>query len=511
MTQLVIPMSGIGQRFIDSGFTTPKPLIEVAGKPMIEYVVKMFPGVDDILFIVNNDHLSDANLNLKQYLESIAPGSMIVGIDAWAVVQAKEFIKLDQPVIVNYCDFSCSWNFEEFDRKLASGCDGLIATYTGFHPHMLNNVRYAYVHKAFENRVTDIQEKDSYTRDPMSEEASSGTYGFRSGRLLLGMIEEQIAKNYRYNNEYYISLTYKNLIENGGKVETFLIEQFCQWGTPEDFLEFESHRNFFLNHRLSPSKISGVERVALLAAGAGSRFTSAGYSIPKPFLPINQSCLVLTSMKSFGKKIPQRDILLQNNIHVPALVNEEFEKDNIEVFYIEGLSQGQASSAKYLLEELQANNCVIATCDSILIPKNEDHSYISGKTLAVWTVNPNEFSKKHPKQFGWVLSNSDNEVVEVRVKDQPDDFDNWRVITGNFMFGNTVMASELITKFEASEERVNGEFYLDSLLMFAKIEGWKVLELIPVAFESLGTPDEYQTFLYWEKFFLKHPEYLESE
>ena len=164
-----------------------------------------------------------------------------------------------------------------------------------------------------------------------------------------------------------------------------------------------------------------------------------------------------------------------------------------------------------MLDKLHTSNCIIATCDSILIPKNDDYSHISGKTLAVWTVKPNEFSKKYPNQFGWVRSNTDNEVKDVRVKDLPDKFDNWRVITGNFMVGNTVMASELIAKFEASEQRVNGEFYLDSLLMFAKNEGWNVLELIPIAFESLGTPDEYQTFLYWERFFLKHPEYLEAK
>ena len=41
--QIVIPMSGFGERFRNAGYTTPKPLITIEGKPIIEHVVDMFP------------------------------------------------------------------------------------------------------------------------------------------------------------------------------------------------------------------------------------------------------------------------------------------------------------------------------------------------------------------------------------------------------------------------------------------------------------------------------------
>ena len=50
--QIVIPMSGYGERFRAAGYTVPKPLIEIDGKPIIEYVVGMFPGENDFLFII---------------------------------------------------------------------------------------------------------------------------------------------------------------------------------------------------------------------------------------------------------------------------------------------------------------------------------------------------------------------------------------------------------------------------------------------------------------------------
>ena len=44
MVQIVLPMTGLGKRFRDAGYTDPKPLIDVDGKPMIEHVVSLFPG-----------------------------------------------------------------------------------------------------------------------------------------------------------------------------------------------------------------------------------------------------------------------------------------------------------------------------------------------------------------------------------------------------------------------------------------------------------------------------------
>ena len=54
--QLVIPMSGLGQRFKFAGYETPKPLIEIEGKTIIEHILGMFPGINDVIFICNKDH-----------------------------------------------------------------------------------------------------------------------------------------------------------------------------------------------------------------------------------------------------------------------------------------------------------------------------------------------------------------------------------------------------------------------------------------------------------------------
>ena len=70
--QIIIPMSGFGERFRIAGYTKPKPLIEVNNKPIIEYVVNMFPEEENISFICNENHLKDEDFNMENILYSIS-------------------------------------------------------------------------------------------------------------------------------------------------------------------------------------------------------------------------------------------------------------------------------------------------------------------------------------------------------------------------------------------------------------------------------------------------------
>jgi bifunctional N-acetylglucosamine-1-phosphate-uridyltransferase/glucosamine-1-phosphate-acetyltransferase GlmU-like protein len=75
------------------------------------------------------------------------------------------------------------------------------------------------------------------------------------------------------------------------------------------------------------------------------------------------------------------------------------------------------------------------------------------------------------------------------------------VISGTFYFGDDQEAASLIESFLQTDTLVNGEYYLDSVLAFAQKDGWKVLGFKPEWFISLGTPDEYETYRYWESVF----------
>ena len=515
--QLVIPMSGIGQRFKDAGYSLPKPFIEISGKPIVQHVVEMFPGVEDVLFIVNKEHFGDLYLNLKGRLLEIAPNAEIVVIDnhkfgpAWAIKQAREFIKLDMPVVVNYCDFACIWNFPEFREELHSGIDGLIATYSGFHPHMLRNAQYAYLKLNKYENLVEIQEKHPFTSDPMSEPASSGTYGFGTGQILLDAIDAQIANDDSYNNEFYSSLTFQNMVSSGKIIKKFEIDSFFQWGTPEDFDDFKRQKDFFTFVSKQKERFSNSTRLEILAAGAGKRFVDSGYSIPKPFLPLGDSTLLQKAIESLGKPENSIGILIQDDCEIPADRFIQMRKSEIVTHRVSGLTRGQAESAAIALKSYEKGSCIVGTCDSLIFPTSDTDLKTQKQTMGVWVNEPSDFAISHPNQFGWVTLNSGNEVTKSWVKVVPDTEDQVYVISGTFFFGDDQEAVALIESFLQTNCLVNGEYYLDSVLAFAKEAGWKILGFKPDWFISLGTPDEYETYRYWESVFSIRPDLLVTD
>ncbi|MBI4083894.1 MAG: NTP transferase domain-containing protein, partial [Candidatus Lambdaproteobacteria bacterium] len=132
--QIIVPMSGFGERFRRAGYDVPKALIPVEGRPIIAHVAGLFPGEDDFLFICNQDHLDTPRYRMREQLRAIRPGGKVEGIAPHklgpvnAVLQARAHVKLDEPVIVNYCDFACTWDYSRFKALvLESRCDGAIA------------------------------------------------------------------------------------------------------------------------------------------------------------------------------------------------------------------------------------------------------------------------------------------------------------------------------------------------------------------------------------------------
>ena len=128
--QLVIPMSGIGKRFIEAGYADPKPLIQINDKPIIDYVVNLFPNVNSVLFICNEEHIKNNDIEFK--LRNIVPDCTIVTVSTDnrkgpvdAVYQAREYIDDTAEIIVSYCDYGTVWDFEKF-LSTVKNYDGMI-------------------------------------------------------------------------------------------------------------------------------------------------------------------------------------------------------------------------------------------------------------------------------------------------------------------------------------------------------------------------------------------------
>jgi HAD superfamily hydrolase (TIGR01509 family) len=119
---VLIPMAGAGSRFEKAGYTFPKPLIEVKGKPMIQVVVDNLNIDANYIFVVQKSHREKYNLDTM--LNLIAPGCKVIetqGITegaACTALLAKEFINNDEPLFFANSDQFVEWDSNEFMYKM---------------------------------------------------------------------------------------------------------------------------------------------------------------------------------------------------------------------------------------------------------------------------------------------------------------------------------------------------------------------------------------------------------
>lgn len=518
--QIVIPMSGFGERFRRAGYTLPKPLIPVDGKPMIAHVLDLFPGAKEVIFICNEDHLATPEYKMAETLKRYCPTGRIVSTPAHklgpahAVLQARHEIDPARPVIVNYCDFTCYWDYTEFlDFVEITRCDGAIPAYRGFHPHSIGSTFYAYV-KETGLWMDDIQEKQPWTDTPMNEYASSGTYYFKSGALCLSALEAQIAADLSVNGEYYVSLAYKILQQAGARTAVYELQHFMQWGTPADLEEYLGWSALFSKLAFDSGKRARqTGSVMVPMAGLGSRFTKAGYATPKPLIPVSGRPMVVQAARDLPDASIARFVLRKDLPGLPEIMRKlrtSFVEASPKV--LDGLTEGQAITCAEGLTGLDPDKpLTIGACDNGMLYDAGAFEALMGKDgpdVLVWTVRGHADGRRRPEQFGWCDLDENGQVSGMRVKIAPEDPATAPMVTGTFTFRRAQDFAKCVASLVGRNGRVNGEFYVDSLIEDALRLGLSVRIFDVDHYIGWGTPNDLMTFQYWQSTFHKwesHP------
>lgn len=236
---VLIPMAGAGSRFEKAGYTFPKPLVEVNGKPMIQVVIDNLKMEANFIFVVQKSHRE--KYNLDTLLNLIAPECKIVEVDgitegaACTALLAKEYIDNENPLFFSNSDQFVEWDSNEFMYKMQeTKCDGGIVTFEATHP------KWSFVKTDENGFVTEVAEKN-----PISNVATVGYYFWKHGSDFVRYAEEMIQKDIRVNNEFYVCPVFNQAINDNKKIRTFNIRKMWGLGTPEDL-------KFFLeNYRMS--------------------------------------------------------------------------------------------------------------------------------------------------------------------------------------------------------------------------------------------------------------------
>jgi dTDP-glucose pyrophosphorylase len=232
---VLIPMAGAGSRFAQAGYTFPKPLIEVNGKPMIEVVIKNLNIEANYIFLVQKEHYE--KYNLKYLLNLIAPNCKIVQVDgitegaACTTLLAKEYIDNDAPLVMANSDQFIEWNSNEAMYAFsADDIDGGILTFKAHHP------KWSYARVGNDGFVSEVAEKRV-----ISDDATVGVYYWKKGSDYVKYAEQMIEKDIRVNNEFYVCPVFNEAIQDTKKIKIKNVTGMWGIGTPEDL-------NYFLSN-----------------------------------------------------------------------------------------------------------------------------------------------------------------------------------------------------------------------------------------------------------------------
>jgi NDP-sugar pyrophosphorylase family protein len=230
MFNILIPMAGRGQRFVDAGYDLPKPLIDVRGKPLIQRVVESL-GIDGhYIFCVLVEH--EEKFKISSILKNIRPNCSIIWVDeitqgaVSTCLLAEELINNNKPLIIANSD-----QIVEFNKPLFIGntlyYDGCILTFPAF------DKKWSFVTTDKDNKITSVVEKEV-----ISTQANCGVYSWKRGSDFVKSAWRMIENDIRTNGEFYIAPVYNQMIlpkySYGYDFRAQMVDKMMPCGTPED-------------------------------------------------------------------------------------------------------------------------------------------------------------------------------------------------------------------------------------------------------------------------------------
>ncbi len=238
MVNFLMPIAGVGSRFVAAGYDEPKPLIDVFGEPMISWAMKSFDFLDHvgdyrIIFVILAEH--DEKYNLGQTLKNIFGCNSIVvkqpgklSGQALSCLEAKDFINNQDKLFIYNCDTYSTSGI--WDLIIKEDPDGILPCFESTDP------RYSFARVDENGYVAETAEKN-----PISNLATNGLYYFKNGSDFVKAALRDIANNNSFNNEYFVAPCYNELIKEGKNIRTILVDKNYVMGTPEELESFKKN------------------------------------------------------------------------------------------------------------------------------------------------------------------------------------------------------------------------------------------------------------------------------
>ena len=289
----IILLAGLGTRLRPHTYSRPKPLVNVAGKPVLGHILDGMANLnfDEIIFVVGylgdqiEDYVSKTHPNLlARYVEQ----SEMLG-QAHAVALAKDYI--DQPVLLIFGDTIWETDWTRLDRVAG---EGLIFVKEVTDPRRFGVVTLQ------DGYVTRFVEKPD---TPVSNLAVVGVYYLRDWKGLLRAIDAILGQGIQTKGEYYLADALQYMVAHGARFEAEVIPVWKDCGTKEALLETNRYLLEKNSSHWPPAKESQVIPPVYVAEDA-----TISRSIIGPYVSISSGAIVEDSIL--------RDCIISEDAHI---------------------------------------------------------------------------------------------------------------------------------------------------------------------------------------------------
>jgi glucose-1-phosphate thymidylyltransferase len=226
--KVVIPLAGYGTRLRPHTYTKPKPLINIAGKPVLGHLLDKLSALDisEYIFIVGylGDQIADYIATQRNLPAKYVTQDELLG-QSHAIYLAREYLD-EEPVFVVFGDHIFESQFE----LLRNGNPEAVI----YVKEVDDPRRYGVVMLDDNGYIVRIVEKAA---DPPSNLAVIGLYYINNGCKLAQAVERQLKEKRKTRSEYYIADALQYLIDDGLKFQVETVPTWLDCGNPESVLE----------------------------------------------------------------------------------------------------------------------------------------------------------------------------------------------------------------------------------------------------------------------------------
>jgi glucose-1-phosphate thymidylyltransferase len=282
--KIAIPMAGFGSRLRPHTWSKPKPLIQLAGKTVLDFVLDQFQTLPDPKNVEYVFIVGPQGDQIKTYMDQNHPDKIVHYVvqehmygQSDALYQARQY--LSGPMLMTFSDTLLEADLGFIEDETADGVS------------MVKPVpdprRFGVAQLDETGRVTRFIEKPDEIENNL---VMVGFYYFRSGDALLKAIEEQFAKDIRLKGEFFLADALNLMIEHGDYFRVERIETWLDAGTPESL--FETNRYLLQNGYANSDDYNAEKGVAVISPSFVHPTAEIKSSVIGPNVSIGANCKI---------------------------------------------------------------------------------------------------------------------------------------------------------------------------------------------------------------------------